>query len=87
LSKETPYQGMETLILNSNSKRDVKLLVDIAKKLGMELKVADKHDLILAEALILNQSVKKNNISLDEIVDECNVVRAELHQNVQTNHP
>lgn len=78
---------METLILNSNSKRDVKLLVDIAKKLGMELKVADKHDLILAEALILNQSVKKNNISLDEIVDECNVVRAELHQNVQTNHP
>ncbi|HWK57579.1 MAG TPA: hypothetical protein VNQ80_09585 [Parapedobacter sp.] len=78
---------METLILNSNSKRDVKLLVEIAKKLGMELKVADKHDLILAEALILNQSVKKNNISLDEIVDECNVVRAELHQDVRTNHP
>jgi len=75
------------LILNSNSKRDVKLLVEIAKKLGMELKVADKHDLILAEALILNQSVKKNNISLDEIVDECNVVRAELHQDVRTNHP
>lgn len=78
---------METLILNSNSKRDVKLLVEIAKKLGMELKVADKHDLILAEALILNQSIKKNNISLDEIVDECNVVRAELHQDVRTNHP
>ena len=75
------------MILNSNSKRDVKLLVEIAKKLGMELKVADKHDLILAEALILNQSVKKNNISLDEIVDECNVVRAELHQDVRTNHP
>lgn len=75
------------MILNSNSKRDVKLLVEIAKKLGMELKVADKHDLILAEALILNQSIKKNNISLDEIVDECNVVRAELHQDVRTNHP
>lgn len=78
---------METLILNSNSKRDVKLLVDIAKKLGMELKVADQHDLILAEALRLNQSVKKNNISLDEIVDECHVVRSESHQDVRTNHP
>ncbi|WP_257666563.1 hypothetical protein [Parapedobacter tibetensis] len=33
---------METLILNSNSKKDVRLLVDIAKKLGMDLKVADE---------------------------------------------
>lgn len=77
---------METLILNSNSKRDVKLLVDIAKKLGMELKVASPHDLILMEALRLNQSVDKNNISLDEIVDECNVVREELHRNAHTNN-
>ncbi len=66
---------METLILNSNSKSDVKLLVDIAKKLGMDLKVADRRDLILAEALRLNQSVKKNNVPLAEIVDECNNVR------------
>ena len=77
---------METLILNSDSKRDVKLLVDIAKKLGMDLKVAAPNDLILMEALRLNQSVKKNNISLDEIVDECNVVREKLHRDAHTNN-
>ena len=77
---------METLILNSSSKRDVKLLVDIAKKLGMDLKVADRRDLILAEASRLNQSVKKNRILLSEIVDECNVVREELHKDAQKNN-
>ena len=77
---------METLILNSDSKRDVKLLVDIAKKLGMDLKVAGPNDLILLEAMRLNQSVKKNNISLDEIVDECNAVREELHRDDHTNN-
>jgi hypothetical protein len=73
---------METLILNSNSKKDVRLLVDIARKLGMDLKVADRRDLILAEADRLNKSVKKNNISLTEIVDECTSVRQERRQHV-----
>jgi len=73
---------METLILNSNSKKDVRLLVDIARKLGMDLKVADRRDLIMAEAARLNKSVKKNNISLTEIVDECTSVRQERHQDV-----
>lgn len=77
---------METLILNSSSKRDVKLLVDIAKKLGMDLRVADRRDLILAEALRLNRSVKKNNISMTEIVDECNAVREELHRDAGTDN-
>jgi len=80
------FKSMETLILNSSSKRDVKLLVDIAKKLGMDLKVADRRDLILAEASRLNQSVKKNRILLSEIVDECNVVREELHKDAQKNN-
>jgi len=79
-------KSMETLILKSNSKRDVKLLVDIAKKLGMDLKVADRRDLVLAEALRLNKSVKKNRVPLSEIVDECNVVREELHQDVRKNN-
>lgn len=77
---------METLILNSRSKRDVKLLVDIAKKLGMDLRVADRRDLILAEALRLNRSVKKNNVSMTEIVDECNAVREELHRDAGTDN-
>jgi len=66
---------METLILNNSSKKDVKLLVDIAKKLGMDLKVADRRNLIFAEALRLNQSVKKNTITVGEIVNECTTVR------------
>ncbi len=78
---------METLILNNSSKKDVKLLVDIAKKLGMDLKVADQRDLILTEALRLNQSVKKNKIDFSEIVAESTAVRKELYQNAGKNHP
>ena len=48
---------METLILNSNSKKDVGLLIEIAKKRGLDLKVATKKDLILAGARILDASV------------------------------
>ena len=33
---------METLILNSNSKKDVVLLLEIAKKIGIDLKVVPK---------------------------------------------
>lgn len=81
------YTDMETLILNNSSKRDVKLLVDIAKKLGMDLKVADQRDLILTEALRLNQSVKKNKIAFSEIVAESTAVRKERYQDVDENHP
>ena len=33
---------METLLLNSNSKKDINLLLDIAKKIGIDLKIAPK---------------------------------------------
>lgn len=78
---------METLILNNSSKKDVKLLVDIAKKLGMDLKVADRRDLIFAEALRLNQSVKKNTITVGEIVEECTAVRKKQYRDVRENNP
>jgi len=71
---------METLILNSESKKDVKLLMDIAKKLGMDLRIAERRDLILAEARLLNQSVGSNSISPTEIVETCNSVRKERHE-------
>ena len=35
---------MTTLILDSNSKKDVSLLLDIAKKIGLDLKIAAKTD-------------------------------------------
>lgn len=41
---------METLILDSKSKKDVILLLDIAKRIGLNLKIASKRDLIIAEA-------------------------------------
>jgi len=72
---------METLILNSSSKQDIKLLLDIAKKLGLQLKVADRRDLILAEALQLNNSVKRNKISASDIIEECSEVRRQHHIN------
>jgi hypothetical protein len=39
---------METLILNSDSQEDLQLLLDIAKKLGLDLRIADRQALIMA---------------------------------------
>lgn len=66
---------METLILNSNSRKDVILLIDIAKKIGLDLRIATKKDLILAEAKLLDASVKPNKITTQEIVEENWAVR------------
>jgi hypothetical protein len=59
---------MATLILNSNSKKDVALLIDIAKRIGLDLKIASERDLILAEAKLLDASIKPNKITMQEIV-------------------
>lgn len=53
---------METLILNSTSEDDLKLLLDSAKKMGMDLRVADKQALMMAQAKWLNESVQKENL-------------------------
>lgn len=66
---------METLILDSKSKKDVILLLDIAKRIGLNLKIASKRDLIIAEAKLLDTSIKSNKLSMQEIVDECRTVR------------
>lgn len=74
---------METLILTSNSQKDIKLLLDIAEKLGIELRVAEKRDLILAEADYLNKSVQPNSVSLPDIVDSCHSVRKSRYEKSQ----
>ena len=66
---------MATLILNSNSKKDVALLIDIAKRIGLDLKIASEKDLILAEAKLLDNSIKSNKITMQEIVEETRMVR------------
>jgi hypothetical protein len=71
---------METLILNNASEKDVKLLLDIAKKLGMDLRVADKQALILAQAKWLDESVQPNTISFSEIVEDCRSIRKSRYE-------
>lgn len=77
---------METLILNNNSKKDLSLLLDFAKKSGLDMRIASKKDLILAEARILNASIKPNNISLQEIVEECRIVRKSNYATNENNN-
>ena len=77
---------MEALILNNGSEGDVKLLMDIAQKLGMDLKIAKAEDLILMEANLLNRSVNPNNISFEEIVDVCKSVRKSRHEKSKEDH-
>lgn len=74
---------METLILTSNSPKDIKLLFDIAEKLGIDLRIADKKDLILAEADFLNKSVQPNNVLLSDIIDSCHSVRKSRYEKSQ----
>lgn len=71
---------METLILNNGSKKDLDLLLEIAKKLGLNLTVSneeDRYDRLRKLAKKLDDSVVPNEISMDEIVEEVRLVREE----------
>ena len=74
---------METLILNNGTKKDLDLLLEIAKKLGLNLSVENKnerdvrYERLKKLAKKLDNSVKPNNITMEEIVEEVKLVREE----------
>jgi cell division protein FtsL len=74
---------METLILNNGTKKDFDLLLDIAKKLGLNLSIENKsekevrYERLRKLAKKLDSSVKPNNITMEEIVEEVRLVREE----------
>jgi len=74
---------METLILNNGTKKDLDLLLDIAKKLGLNLSIENKsekevrYERLRKLAKKLDSSVKPNNITMEEIVEEVRLVREE----------
>lgn len=74
---------METLILNNGTKKDLELLLDIAKKLGLNLSVENKnerdvrYERLKKLAKKLDNSVKPNDITMEEIVEEVKLVREE----------
>ena len=74
---------METLILNNGTKKDLDLLFDIAKKLGLNLSIENKsekevrYERLRKLAKKLDSSVKPNNITMEEIVEEVRLVREE----------
>lgn len=84
---------METLILNSNSKKDLELIKEIALKFGISVsygKAPDeteeqRKERLLALAKRLDASVKPNDITMEEIVEECNIVRKELYEKRKNN--
>ena len=63
---------METLILNSGNPKDLQLLLDIAKKLGLNLTVKkeNRYEELLKLAEKLDKSIAPNEISMEEIVEE-----------------
>lgn len=79
---------METLVLKNNSKKDLNLLLTIAKKMGMDLEVSSSQNpgKSLSEKLTdlrklaqkTDASVLTNNISITEIVSETNLVRKQM---------
>ncbi|WP_114749894.1 hypothetical protein [Pleomorphovibrio marinus] len=78
---------METLILSNASDEDIKLLLAIAKKMGIDLRVADKQGLVMSQAERLNKSVQANSISLSEIVESCSSVRKARYEKRKKDNP
>ena len=63
--------------------QDIRDARAVAEKLGIDLRVAEKRDLILAEADYLNKSVQPNSVSLPDIVDSCHSVRKSRYEKSQ----
>jgi hypothetical protein len=74
-------QRMATLILNSNAEEDIKLLIDTAKKLGLDLRLADDEWLLMEEAERLGKLDNPHAIPTEEIVDLCRSVRKSRYEN------
>ena len=72
---------METLIINSNSKKDIQLIKEIALKFGMQIESKSnnqkttKFDNLRVVAKRLDTAIKPNTIPMQEIVEECSIVR------------
>ena len=80
---------MQTLILNNGTKKDLNLLIEIAKKLGLNLTIANeenRYNHLRALAKKLDNSVLPNDISMDEIVEEVRLVREERQNYGKENH-
>ena len=74
---------METLILNSNSKKDLELIREIALKFGIvafyqrDETFEEKRARLLELAKKLDESIVPNDITMEEIVEEVRLVREE----------
>ncbi|MCC5936171.1 MAG: hypothetical protein JJU34_02710 [Lunatimonas sp.] len=71
---------MATLILNSNEEEDIKLLLDTAKKLGLDLRLADNEWLLMEEAERLSKIDNPQAFPTEEIVDLCRSVRKSRYE-------
>ncbi|MFJ1490635.1 hypothetical protein [Capnocytophaga canis] len=74
---------MNTLILNGTAK-DLRLLLDFSKKIGIDLKVVKEktkpQSKGLSAALALSKTRKATKISQQDIVDECREVRKKRYE-------
>ena len=60
---------METIILKSESKKDINLMINLAKKMGIEVKkISSKKDFIVENDPAYELKVERNMI---QIMDEC----------------
>ncbi|MGC4128060.1 MAG: hypothetical protein QM564_00560 [Bergeyella sp.] len=76
---------METLILNSKSRKDIEIIKEIALKFGMSIvgfnakkeTKQQKTERLMKLAKIADKSVIPNDITMDEIVEEVRLAREE----------
>lgn len=74
---------MKTLILNSDSKKDLELIREIALKFGIvafykrEETFEEKKTRLLELAKRLDESIVPNDITMEEIVEEVRLAREE----------
>lgn len=78
---------METLVLKNGTPEDIKLLLDISNKIGLQLewvkkvsKRVNKKPIAKKAILELTDSRTPNTIKMQEIVEECREVREGHHE-------
>lgn len=53
---------METVLLNSDSKKDINLLISLAKKIGVSVKIISSKEKVIIEKITVDESKVEKNL-------------------------
>ncbi|MES2544985.1 MAG: hypothetical protein V4548_08880 [Bacteroidota bacterium] len=71
---------METVLLNSDSKKDINLLISLAKKIGVSVKIISSKEKVVIEKVSIEESKVEKNLGklMKEGIKSPNVSRDDI---------